>query len=115
MKAAEEVGFGVTEDLVGDKITGFTVAQTISKNGVRTTAVRSYITPVADRKNLHVAINATVTKVNIVNNIVGKRATGVKVLLVRRRRVEFEPNPCQFRPVLRFRLLFVRRMERSVR
>ncbi|KAK9304106.1 hypothetical protein QLX08_004466 [Tetragonisca angustula] len=81
MKAAEEVGFGVTEDLVGDKITGFTVAQTISKNGVRTTAVRSYITPIADRKNLHVAINATVTKVNIVDNIVGKRATGVEVLL----------------------------------
>ncbi|XP_043515903.1 glucose dehydrogenase [FAD, quinone]-like [Frieseomelitta varia] len=77
MNAAEEVGFGTTEDLVGDKITGFAVAQTISKGGVRTTAVRSYITPVAHRKNLHVAINATVTKVKIV----GKKARGVEVLL----------------------------------
>ncbi|KOX78881.1 Glucose dehydrogenase [acceptor], partial [Melipona quadrifasciata] len=77
LKAAEEVGFGVTEDLVGDKITGFTVAQTISKEGVRTSAVRSYITPVAHRKNLHVAIDAMVTKVNIVDN----EATGVHVLM----------------------------------
>ena len=85
LKAADEVGFGVTEDLVGDKITGFSVAQTISKSGVRTTTARSYITPVADRPNLHVAINATVTKVNIVD----KKATGIEVLIVRRC-IEFE-------------------------
>lgn len=85
MKAADEVGFGVSEDLVGNNITGFTVAQTISKNGVRTTTVRSYITPFPNRRNLHVAINATVTKVDIS----GKKAKGVYVLMVRRR-IEFE-------------------------
>lgn len=60
-------------------MTGFTIAQTISEDGVRQTSVRSFITPVADRKNLHVAVNATVTKVRTI----GKKVTGVDVLLVR--------------------------------
>lgn len=61
-------------------MTGFTIAQTISEDGVRQTSVRSFITPVAHRKNLHVAVNATVTKVRTI----GKKVTGVDVLLVRR-------------------------------
>lgn len=77
LKGAQQAGFGVIEDLAGPKLTGFTVAQTISENGVRQSSVRSFITPVAHRPNLHVAVNATVTKVTTF----GKKATGVEMLL----------------------------------
>lgn len=63
----------------GDRINGFTVAQTISKNGVRVSSARAFLTPFEGRKNLHVIVNATVTKVRTLN----KRATGVDVLIVR--------------------------------
>ncbi|XP_011170785.2 glucose dehydrogenase [FAD, quinone] [Solenopsis invicta] len=64
MTAAEETGLGVSEDLVGQNITGFTVAQTISKSGVRLSAARAYLWPYANRPNLDVALNAIVTKIN---------------------------------------------------
>lgn len=83
LQAAEEAGFGTIEDLAGDKYTGFTVAQTISQKGVRRTSVASFIRPVAHRKNLHVAVNATVTKVRTV----GKRATGVEFVMNGRKHV----------------------------
>ncbi|XP_053985405.1 glucose dehydrogenase [FAD, quinone]-like [Hylaeus volcanicus] len=77
MEAAEEVGFGVTEDMTGDKITGFTVAQTISRNGVRLSSVSAFIRPVSNRPNLDVATNAMVTK--IITN--GKTAIGVELIM----------------------------------
>jgi len=58
------MGLGTSEDLVGPNSTGFTVAQTISKNGVRLSAARAYLWPHRNRKNLHVALNALATKVN---------------------------------------------------
>lgn len=85
LKAAEEAGFGVSEDLSGDRINGFTVAQTISRNGVRLSSARAFITPFENRSNLHVIVNATVTKVRTLN----KRATGVNVLINGRRRIIF--------------------------
>lgn len=68
LKAAEEEGFGVTEDMVGDKITGFTIAQTISKDGVRVSSAASYLWPYRSRKNLDIALNATATKINFIKN-----------------------------------------------
>ncbi|XP_031846619.1 glucose dehydrogenase [FAD, quinone] [Nomia melanderi] len=75
MKAAEETGFGTTEDMTGDKITGFTVAQTISRDGVRLSSTKAFVTPFRHRKNLSVMTNALVTKIRTV----GKRAVGVDV------------------------------------
>ncbi|XP_001604417.2 glucose dehydrogenase [FAD, quinone]-like [Nasonia vitripennis] len=63
LKAAEETGYGVTEDMVGDKITGFTIAQTISNKGVRVSSSGSYLRPNKGRRNLHVALNALATKI----------------------------------------------------
>lgn len=82
MTAAKEVGLGVSEDLVGPNITGFTVAQTISKNGVRLSAARAYLWPNRKRKNLHVAMNATATKI-ITRKIFSKvRAEGITFIMV---------------------------------
>ncbi|XP_054011316.1 glucose dehydrogenase [FAD, quinone]-like [Hylaeus anthracinus] len=77
MEAAEEVGFGITEDMTGDKITGFTVAQTISRNGVRLSSVSAFIRPFTHRENLHVALNAMVTKITTKE----KKATGVELVM----------------------------------
>lgn len=63
LQAAEEAGLGTTEDMVGEKITGFTVAQTLSKNGVRQSTASAYLRPVRNRKNLHVVLEAQATKV----------------------------------------------------
>ncbi|XP_076657190.1 glucose dehydrogenase [FAD, quinone] [Halictus rubicundus] len=75
MQAANETGYGITEDMVGDQITGFTVAQTISKNGVRQSSTTSFIRPFRHRENLHVAVNALVTKIRFL----GKKAIGVEI------------------------------------
>ncbi|KAK2575514.1 hypothetical protein KPH14_011235 [Odynerus spinipes] len=74
LQSAKEVGFGVSEDLVGDKITGFTVAQTLSKDGVRESTAAAYLRPYRNKKNLHIALDATVTTVLTRGN----RAYGVK-------------------------------------
>lgn len=65
LEAALERGYGLTEDLAGDNITGFTVAQTNSKDGVRVSSASAFLRPIRDRANLHVALNATATKILI--------------------------------------------------
>nr|XP_012231050.1 PREDICTED: glucose dehydrogenase [FAD, quinone]-like [Linepithema humile] len=81
IKAAKQVGLGSTEDMVGEKITGFTVAQTISRNGVRLSASRAYLWPHRNRKNLHVAINATVMKITTQKVNLKLKATGIEVFM----------------------------------
>lgn len=82
LKAAEEVGLGVTEDLVGEKITGFTIAQTISRNGVRLSAPRAFLWPNRNRKNLHVALNAIATKINTIKVDKNVKAKGITFVMV---------------------------------
>ncbi|EZA60260.1 hypothetical protein DMN91_010530 [Ooceraea biroi] len=81
IEGAKEVGLGTTADLVGPKITGFTVAQTISKNGVRLSTPRAFLWPVRHRKNLHIALNATATKVNTRKLGSKVKAEGITVLM----------------------------------
>ncbi|XP_029177665.1 glucose dehydrogenase [FAD, quinone]-like [Nylanderia fulva] len=69
--------FGITNDLVGDKITGFAIAQTISKNGVRLSAPRAFLWPNRNRKNLFVALNATATKIRTTGSGTNLKATGI--------------------------------------
>lgn len=82
MTAAKEVGLGVSEDLVGQNITGFTVAQTISKNGVRISASRVFLWPHRNRKNLHVAVNAMATKVTTKKIFSKVTAEGITFIMV---------------------------------
>ena len=74
LQAAVERGFTLTEDLNGDQITGFTVAQTTSYNGVRVSSAAAFLRPVRNRRNLHVMINATVARVIIEDS----KAVGVQ-------------------------------------
>lgn len=79
LKAGEEMGYGVTEDMVGDKITGFTIAQTISDKGVRVSSSGSFIQPNKDKPNLHVVLDAMATKITFS----GKKATAVEYMKVK--------------------------------
>ncbi|XP_011309453.1 glucose dehydrogenase [FAD, quinone] [Fopius arisanus] len=63
MLAAKEQGYGISNDLNGDQLTGFTIAQTNSRNGVRVSSARAFLTPVRERHNLHIALNATVRRI----------------------------------------------------
>ncbi|XP_046753206.1 glucose dehydrogenase [FAD, quinone]-like [Diprion similis] len=65
IRAAEEAGFDVSQDLNGDDVTGFTIAQTTTKNGVRRSSAASYLRPIRNRENLHISLNSTVTRVLI--------------------------------------------------
>ncbi|KAI4495581.1 hypothetical protein M0802_008593 [Mischocyttarus mexicanus] len=89
LEAAKETNYGVSEDLVGEKITGFTVAQTLSKDGVRQSTAAAYLRPYRDRKNLHILLNATVNSVLIRN----KKAYGVKYNLVRKKNLSSINSP----------------------
>lgn len=70
LAAAVETGYGVTEDMTGAQITGFTIAQTMSKNGVRQSSAAAFLRPIRDRKNLDIALNATATKIVVRNKVV---------------------------------------------
>lgn len=62
----------------GANSTGFMIAQTASKNGIRMSTSRAFIRPVQDRHNLHVMLNTTVTKVLV--HPKSKNAQGVEAV-----------------------------------
>ncbi|XP_033217541.1 glucose dehydrogenase [FAD, quinone]-like isoform X2 [Belonocnema kinseyi] len=74
LQAVVERGYTLTEDLNGDQFTGFTVAQTNSRNGVRVSSSAAFLRPVRDRRNLHIMLNATAARVIIENN----KAVGIQ-------------------------------------
>jgi len=74
LAAAVERGYPISEDLNGDQFTGFTVAQTTSKNGVRVSSASAFLRPIRLRRNLHISLNATATKIIIEND----KAVGVQ-------------------------------------
>ncbi|XP_059050769.1 glucose dehydrogenase [FAD, quinone]-like [Achroia grisella] len=62
VSAAIEIGYLPTSDLNGETITGFTIAQTMS-DGSRYSTARTFLRPGAKRDNLHVLLNAHVSRV----------------------------------------------------
>lgn len=64
LKAAQEMGLKDITDAIGHEIDGFTWLQYFIHNGKRQSVVRAYLRPaMRTRKNLHVMINAQVTKI----------------------------------------------------
>lgn len=78
LAAAAERGYPITMDHNGDQITGFTVAQTMSKNGVRQSSATAFLRPFRYRRNLQVVLNATATRIIVQNG----KAVGVQYLKV---------------------------------
>lgn len=76
LAAAAERGYPISEDLNGDQFTGFAVAQTTSKNGVRVSSASAYLRPVRHRRNLHIALNTLATKIIIDHQ--SNKAVGVQ-------------------------------------
>ncbi|KAG7204113.1 hypothetical protein KM043_001961 [Ampulex compressa] len=74
LAAAAERGYPITDDHNGDQFVGFTVAQTMSKSGVRQSSATAFLRPVRHRRNLQVALNATATKIIVEN----QKAVGVQ-------------------------------------
>ncbi|XP_051160813.1 uncharacterized protein LOC127281240 [Leptopilina boulardi] len=62
LKAAQELGYNTT-DVNGKTHTGFGIAQTTTKKGSRFSSARAFLRPARNRKNLHIMINSTVTKI----------------------------------------------------
>lgn len=52
-----------TVDLNGRTHTGFTIAQTTSRNGSRLSTARAFLRPARNRPNLHIMLNSTATKI----------------------------------------------------
>lgn len=77
LQGAEELGFKI-QDLNGANNTGFMIAQTTSKNGIRYSAARAFLRPATGRPNLHILVNTTATKVLIDPRT--KTANGVEIL-----------------------------------
>lgn len=50
-------------DLNGRTHTGFAIAQTTSRNGSRLSTARAFIRPAKNRRNLHIMLNSTVTRI----------------------------------------------------
>ncbi|KAJ8711520.1 hypothetical protein PYW07_008762 [Mythimna separata] len=76
VKAGEELGYK-QRDLNGLHHTGFSIAQTTNRNGSRLSVARAFLRPAKNRPNLHVMLNATVTRVLI--NQTTRQAYAVEV------------------------------------
>ncbi|XP_046753199.1 uncharacterized protein LOC124416310 [Diprion similis] len=74
LEAAKEAGFGVSDDLNGDDSLGFAIVQTTSHQGTRRSSAAAYLRPIRHRKNLHITLNTTCTRVIIEN----RKAVGVE-------------------------------------
>ncbi|XP_050677579.1 glucose dehydrogenase [FAD, quinone]-like [Leptidea sinapis] len=59
-----EMGYS-NRDINGENQTGFMVAQGTLRRGSRCSTAKAYLRPAKDRKNLHIAMNAFVTKIMI--------------------------------------------------
>lgn len=77
LQGAEELGYKI-QDLNGANNTGFMIAQTTNKNGIRYSSARAFLRPAIKRPNLHVLVNTTVTKVLIDPRT--KTANGVEIV-----------------------------------
>lgn len=77
LKAAEEINFTVSEDLNGEKLEGFSIAQSNTKEGVRLSSARTFLRPKRNKSNIHVMVNSTATRI-IIND--EKKVTGVEFL-----------------------------------
>lgn len=75
VEAGTEIGYQ-NRDINGDKQQGFMIAQGTIRRGSRCSTAKAFIRPVRLRKNLHVAMNAHVTKILI--DKVKMQATGVE-------------------------------------
>lgn len=77
VKAGEELGYEA-RDLNGERHTGFSIAQTTNRNGSRLSTARAFLRPNKMRANLHVMLNATVTRILI--NQTNRQAYAVQVM-----------------------------------
>lgn len=80
MQAGKEAGYA-SGDYNGENQEGFSYIQATVRNGVRSSTSVEFLGNTAERKNLHIAVNSHVTKVEIEK----KRATGVYVIRDNRR------------------------------
>ncbi|XP_041971498.1 glucose dehydrogenase [FAD, quinone]-like [Aricia agestis] len=78
VSAGIELGFPPTSDLNGETSTGFTIAQTFNDGGSRYSTARGFLRPASKRQNLHVLLNAHVSRVVI--DPASKRVTGVEYI-----------------------------------
>lgn len=77
LRGGQELGYTV-QDLNGQNSTGFMIAQMTAKNGVRMSTARAFIRPARHRPNLHIILNATVSKVLIHPQT--KAAHGIEIM-----------------------------------
>lgn len=77
LQGGEELGYR-TADLNGANNTGFMIAQTTSKNGIRYSSARAFLRPAAKRPNFHILVNTTASKVLI--DPTTKTAVGVEII-----------------------------------
>ncbi|CAB3374228.1 Hypothetical predicted protein [Cloeon dipterum] len=86
VKAGTEMGYE-ERDINGENQCGFMVAQGTIRRGARCSTSKAFLRPVRLRKNLHVGLNAQVTKVLI--DAETKRAYGVEFIRNEKRQVVF--------------------------
>lgn len=85
LKAGRQLGYTADVDYTDGTSSGFSRIQTTQWQGRRVSAAKAYLRSVRGRRNLHVAIEARVTRVLIDRR--NQRATGVEFVKAGRKRV----------------------------
>jgi choline dehydrogenase len=76
IQAGQQAGYQYNDDLNGGSQEGFGPCDSTLADGVRSSASRCYLTPVRNRRNLHVVTDAVVSRILLE----GDRAVGVEFL-----------------------------------
>ncbi|KAH9504711.1 hypothetical protein Btru_062622 [Bulinus truncatus] len=76
VEAAHAAGYPINEDYNGRTMEGVSHSQVNAQNDERWSSSRSYIHPILDRRNLHVAVRSVVQKIIIKD----KKTVGVEVI-----------------------------------
>ncbi|XP_019767992.2 glucose dehydrogenase [FAD, quinone] [Dendroctonus ponderosae] len=78
LKAGEQIGYNVSNDLNGERFNGFAVAQMNSRKGMRLSLAKAFLRPHRSNPNLHIMLNSTATKILLHAQGASKRASAVE-------------------------------------
>ncbi|KAI4467854.1 glucose-methanol-choline gmc oxidoreductase [Holotrichia oblita] len=78
--AGKQAGYPITQDMNGAHFSGFTIAQSTTRNGTRLSTARAFVRPHRHNPKFHVMLNSTATRIVIDDNNGKKIATGVEFI-----------------------------------
>ncbi|CAG9768182.1 unnamed protein product [Ceutorhynchus assimilis] len=80
LRGGQQIGYNISDDLNGDNINGFAVAEMNNRDGIRLSLAKAFVRPQKNNKNFHVMLNTTASKIIIEEKNGEKYASAVNLI-----------------------------------